>query len=52
MKLNFAICLVLSLSCGGSNPWEKPTVTGAKMDYLPVTILPLGKPRAVDNMLS
>ena len=49
MKL-FAICLVLSLSCGGSNPWEKPTATGPKMDYLPVTILPLR--RALDNMLS
>ena len=32
MKLNFAICAVLSLSSWWQQPWEKPTASGAKME--------------------
>ena len=35
---------------GGSNSWEKPTVSGTKMEQWSVNLLPIGKPRAVDNM--
>ena len=35
---------------GGSNSWEKPTASGTKMEQWSVTHLPIGKPRAVDNM--
>ena len=36
----------------GSNFWEKPTSSSTKMEQLSVTFLPIGKPRAVDNMAS
>ena len=36
----------------GSNSWEKPMASGAKMEQWSVTLLPIGKPRAVDNMVS
>ena len=36
---------------GGSNTWEKTTASSAKMDLLSVPYLPLGKPRAVGNIL-
>ena len=36
----------------GSNSWEKAMAIGAKMDQCSVTFLPIGKPRAVDNMVS
>ena len=42
LKLNFAIGLVLSLSSW----WQQPL----RKTY--VTLLPLGKPRAVQHMLS
>ena len=32
----------------GSNSWEKPTASGGKMEQM--TLLPIGKPKAVDNM--
>ena len=34
---------------GGGNLWEKPTASGAKWW---MTLLPLGKPRTTENMLS
>ena len=37
---------------GGSNSWEKPTVSGTKMEQRSMTLLPIGKPKAVDNMAS
>ena len=37
---------------GGSNSWEKPMPSGAKMEQCSVTLLPIGKPRAVDNIVS
>ena len=37
---------------GGSNSWEKPTAPGVKLEQWSVTVLPIGKPRAVDNMAS
>ena len=37
---------------GGSNSWGKPTASGTKMEQWSVTLLPTGKPRAVDNMAS
>ena len=37
---------------GGSNSWEKPTASGTKMEQWSVTLLPIGKPRAVDNTAS
>ena len=37
---------------GGSNSWEKPTASGTKMEQWWVILLPIGKPRAVDNMAS
>ena len=37
---------------GGSNSWEKPMASSAKMEQWSVTLLPIGKPRAVDNMVS
>ena len=33
-----------------SNSWEKPTASGGKMEQWLVTLLPIGKPKAVDNM--
>ena len=35
---------------GGSNSWEKPTVSGTKMEQWSVNLLTLEKPRTVDNM--
>ena len=32
--------------------WEKPTASGTKMEQWSVTLLPIGKPRAVDSMAS
>ena len=37
---------------GGSNSWEKPTVSGTEMEQWSVTYLPIGKPKAVDNIAS
>ena len=37
---------------GGSNSCEKPMAFGAEMEQWSVTLLPIGKPRAVDNMAS
>ena len=37
---------------GGSNSWKKPMASSAKMEQWSVTLLPIGKPRAVDNMVS
>ena len=37
---------------GGSNSWEKPTASGTKLEQWSVTLLLIGKPRAVDNMAS
>ena len=31
---------------------KKPTASGAKMEQWSMTLLPIGKPRAVDNMVS
>ena len=37
---------------GGSTSWEKAMASGAKLEQWSVTLLPIGKPRAVDNMVS
>ena len=37
---------------GGSVSWEKRIASSAKMEQWPATLLPIGKPRAVDNMFS
>ena len=37
---------------GRRNSWEEPTVSGTKMEQWSVTLLPIGKPRAVGNMVS
>ena len=37
---------------GGSNSWERPTTSGTKMEQWSLTLLPIGKPRAVGNMAS
>ena len=37
---------------GGSNSWEKPMASGAKMEQWSVTLLPTGKLGAADNMVS
>ena len=37
---------------GGSNPWEKPMASSAEMEQWSMTLLPVGKPRAVGNLVS
>ena len=37
---------------GCSNSWEKSTASCTKMEWWSMTILPMGTPRAVDNMTS
>ena len=49
------ISVILYDTCyvhGGNNPWEKPMSSGAKIEQWSVTLLPIGKPRAVNNMVS
>ena len=36
----------------GSSSWRNPTTSGTKMGQWSVTLLPIGKPKAVDNMAS
>ena len=36
----------------GSNSWEKPTASGTTTEQWSLTLFPIGKPRAVDNMSS
>ena len=50
MKLNFAMFLVLSLSSWWQQALGKSYGLCAKMEYWSVTPLPLGKPRAVNNI--
>ena len=52
IRLISAFLYDLHWTHGGSNSWEKPTVSGTKMEQWPVNLLPIGKPRAVDNMTS
>ena len=37
---------------GSSNSWEKSMAFGAEIEQWSVTLLPIGKPRAVDNIFS
>ena len=52
MQLISAILYDTCQAHGDSNSWEKPMASGAKMEQWSVTLLPIGKPRAVDNMVS
>ena len=52
MQLISAILYDTCQAHGGNNSWEKPVTSGAKMEQWSVTLLPIGKPRAVDNMVS
>ena len=37
---------------GGSTSWEKAMASGAKLEQWSVTLLLIGKPRVVENMVS
>ena len=52
IRLISAFLYDLCWTHGGSNSREKPTASGTKMKQWSVTPLPIGKPRAVDNMAS
>ena len=52
MQLISAILYDMCQVHRGSNSWEKPTASGTKIEQWSVTFLPIGKPRAVDNMTS
>ena len=52
MKLKFIISLVLELRLWSQQLLGKTMVSGAKMELWSVTLLPLWKPRAVENMSS
>ena len=52
MRLISAVLYDLCEAHGGSNSWEKPTASDIKMKQWSVTLLPVGKPRGVDNMVS
>ena len=52
MRLISAIPNDLCQAHGGSNSCDKPTASGTKMEQWSVTLLPVGKPRAVDSMVS
>ena len=52
MQLISAILYDTCYVHSGSNLWEKPMASGAKLEHWSVTLLPIGKPRAVDNMIS
>ena len=54
MQLIAAILYDTCKAHGDSNSWEKPVASSActKMEQWPVTLLPVGKPRAVNNMVS
>ena len=52
MQLMSAILYDTCYVHDGSNSWEKPMASGAKMKQWLVTLLPIEKPRAVDIMVS
>ena len=52
MQLMSAILYETCQVHGSSDSWEKPMASGAKMEQCSVTLLPIGKSRAVDNMVS
>ena len=52
LQLILAILYDMCYVHGGSNSWEKPMASGIKMEQRSVTLLPIGKPRAVDNRAS
>ena len=52
MQLISAILYDTCQVYGGSNSWEKTMASSAKMEQWSVALLPIGKPRAVDNMVS
>ena len=52
MQLFSAILYYTCHVHGSSNPWEKSTASRTKLEQWSVTLLPIGKTRAVDNMVS
>ena len=52
MQLFSAILYYTCHVHGSSNPWEKSTAARTNLEQWSVTLLPIGKPRAVDNMVS
>ena len=52
MQLILAILYDTCQVHDGSNSREKLMTSGAKMKQWSVTLLPIGKPRSLDNMVS
>ena len=52
MQLFSAILYYTCHVHGSSNLWEKSTASRTRLEQWSVTLLPIGKPRAADNMVS